>query len=255
MKGAKNPNKVSSDETLLNIIEYIESNGPAGVTEIATELDTAKSTVHAHLHTLYDREYVIKEDGKYELSLRILDMALERKYRNRIYPVIEPKLEELANKTGEQVWFWVEENGYAVVASQAHGENALSTNGRMGNHVGIHCTAGGKAILAHLPEERVESILDRRGLRQMTDNTITEREELYAELEQIREVGIAINRGENLPNVHAIGVPVIDNRDKLHGSISIAAPEPRLEDLTNSEHAQTVMQTAKELGINLTYNR
>lgn len=242
-----------SDETLFDIIEYLRVNGPAGVTEIANAVHVSKSTVHLHVNTALETGYGVKKDGKYDLSLKFLDAGLARKYRNGIFKIIDPRLEQLANETNEQVWFWVEENGKAVVVSQALGSNALSTNGRMGNHLHMHCTAGGKALLAHMPDDRVEEILDQHGLVKQTEKTITSREVLFAELGNIREVGLATNEGESIKGVSAIAAPVIDNNESLHGAISIAGPEKRMEDPTNSTHAKAIMGAAEELGINLTY--
>jgi DNA-binding IclR family transcriptional regulator len=251
MTDPKKTNK--SDETLFDIIEHLRTNGPARVTEISKEVRVSKSTVHLHLTTMVKRGYCVKTDGKYDLSLRFLDAGLARKYRNNIFEIVEPRLEELARDTNEQVWYWVEENSLAVVVSQALGSNALSTNGRMGNHLYMHCNAGGKALLAHMSTDRVSEIIDYQGLVEQTENTITTPEALYDELEEIREIGLAINAGESIRGVYAIATPVIDNNGRLRGAISIAGPENRMENPEESEHAEAAMDAAKELGINLTY--
>jgi DNA-binding IclR family transcriptional regulator len=123
----------------------------------------------------------------------------------------------------------------------------------MGNHLYMHCTAGGKALLAHMSTDRVSEIIDYWGLVEQTKNTITTPEALYDELEEIREIGLATNVGESIKGVYAIATPVIDNNDRLRGAISIAGPESRLDNPEESEHAEAVMDAAKELGINLTY--
>lgn len=247
------PKTNRSDETLFDVIDYLQANGPAGVTEVANAVDASKSTVHLHLNTTLERGYGVKSDGKYDLSLKFLDAGLARKYRNGIFKLVDPRLERLANETNEQVWFWVEENGMAVVVSQAIGPNALSTNGRMGNHLPMHCTAGGKALLAHLPDDRVEEIVNEHGLVGQTERSITSREALTTELEEIRESGLATNEGESIKGVYAIATPVIDNNDTLHGAISIAGPEKRMENPSNSVPAEAIMEAAEELGINLSY--
>jgi DNA-binding IclR family transcriptional regulator len=62
----------------------------------------------------------------------------------------------------------------------------------------MHLTSAGKAILAHYPRERVEEIIDHRGLDSATPNSITEREALFKELEDIRERGFSFNNQENI---------------------------------------------------------
>ena len=252
-RGSDGARSIKSVERFFDIVEHLEANGPAGVTEVAREVGLAKSTVHLHVQTMYERGYAIKEGREYDLSLRFLDVGLARKFRNDIYEVVDSQLVDLANRTGEQVWFWVEENGLAVVVSQALGARALSTNGRVGDHLHMHCTAGGKAILAHLPASRVDEIVERHGLEAYTDRTITDRAELEAVLREIRERGLAVNRGESIKGVFAIAVPVVDNDAVLHGSISIAGPSNRMADPTDSEPARAIADAANELAINLSY--
>jgi len=45
-------------------------------------------------------------------------------------------------------------------------------------------------------------------LPSLTENTITDEDELYEELAEIRERGYSINNQETIPGLRAIGVPI-----------------------------------------------
>ncbi|MFC4440363.1 MULTISPECIES: IclR family transcriptional regulator C-terminal domain-containing protein [Natrialbaceae] len=45
--------------------------------------------------------------------------------------------------------------------------DAVQADAHGGTRVYLHCTALGKAILAYLPEERVDAIIDRHGLQRV----------------------------------------------------------------------------------------
>ena len=244
---------VKSDQKLFSIIEYLTEHGESGVTEIATDLGMAKSTVHLHLNTLLDSGYAVKNGTQYDLSLKFLDIGITKKNRIGIHKDIEPKMEEIAEKSGEQVWFWVEENGKAVVLSKAFGEHALITDGRIGKYMGLHCTAGGKALLANMPEWHVEEIIEQHGLPAQTSNTITEPENLFSELEEIRETGLAFSEEENIRGVNAIAAAIMDNDGTVHGSISVSGPSTRVDASVDTEEAELLQEVTKELGINLSY--
>lgn len=252
-EGKTGQKTVKSDEKLFTIIEYLKEHGGSGITEIASNLGMPKSTVHLHLNTLLESGYVIKEGTSYDLGLKFLDIGMARKDRVGIHREVEPKIDEIAEKSGEQVWFWMEENGKAVILSNAMGENALYTDGRVGKYIGLHCTAGGKAILANMPESRIQEILDDHALESKTKNTITSKQELRSELKEIRETGVAVSQGENIKRVNAIAAAIVDNHDTLYGSISISGPSTRIEASTESEIANMIKETTKELGINFSY--
>lgn len=108
----------------------------------------------------------------------------------------------------------------------------------------LHNTAVGKAILANLPRMRVEQILDTWGLPEETENTITDRETLYAELETVREQGYAINPAENFKELYGIGVAATDHADNVIGAFSVTGPE---HSLSGPEKEASIADTVVEI--------
>jgi DNA-binding IclR family transcriptional regulator len=121
--------------------------------------------------------------------------------------------------------------------------------------VGLHCTSLGKAILAYLPEERVDEIVDRWGLPARTADTITTREELDAELERIRERGYAQDNGERLSGLRCVAAPITDTDGVAIGAVSVAGPTSRMKgERFESEIPERVQSVANVTEINLTYS-
>lgn len=214
----------------MEVLEAIKENEGAGVTELATELGWAKSTVHTHLKTLVENEFLVRDGDRYDLSHRFLDFGEYAKYRHPVYSAVEPKLDELAEETERRVQFLTEEYGYAVYIRIAEGKHSVSTGATLGRRRAVlHATAAGKSMLAYLPQERVDAILDERGLPRYTENTITDRGELFEELETIRDRGFAINREEHIKGLSAIAAPVRSPNDDVLGSISVADAAHRMQ--------------------------
>jgi DNA-binding IclR family transcriptional regulator len=115
--------------------------------------------------------------------------------------------------------------GKAVFIHTASGNKMGWTHEQLGNRLYLHNTAVGKAILAHLPRHRVEQILDQWGLPAETENTITDREALFRELEAIRDRGYATNEQENISDLHAIGVAATEQSGSVIGAFSITGPK------------------------------
>jgi DNA-binding IclR family transcriptional regulator len=219
---------VEAVQTSLDIIGLLREREGAGVTEIAEELELSKGTVHGHIATLAENEYIVKNDNEYRLSLRHLELGETVKDRLQIYDVVSEELDDLAEECGELAQFAMEEHGKAVYIYKASGNNAVQTASSAGRREYMHCISLGKAMMAHMDRERVESIIDRHGLPEYTKNTITSRDELFDELATIAERGYAFDRQEKIMGLRCVAAPVTTN-DEIIGAISISGPASRFE--------------------------
>ncbi|QSW97678.1 IclR family transcriptional regulator [Haloterrigena alkaliphila] len=229
-----------------------ETNG-AGPSAVAAQMDVPKSTAHVYLRTLQETGYVVNEGGEYRLSHRFLSMGSRIKHRNNLFQVSEPKLRELATETGELVTLVVEEAGQSVILHKESGERSLELGIYSGMIIPLHSNATGKAILAHLPDDRIETIVDTHGLERLTAETITDRKVLYAELEAVRERGYAVDWDQQVKGMGLIGAP-IEIDDRLQGAVGVACPTGRMKDETyQNELLQRLQGTIDSITIKYRY--
>lgn len=255
MDDAPEGRSIQSDEILFDIIEHMEREGAVGVSELADAVDRSKSTVHAHLASLANRGYVVNTDGRYRLGLRFLDLGVHVRDEIDLYHVASPKLVEVATQSEENARCVVEENGLGTFVAGATGKHSVSTDARVGTQTYLHCISGGKAILAYMPEHRVREIVDRHGLPRRTDHTITDLDALLGELETVRSDGYALNRGESIDGIHAVGAPVLDAEGEIVGAVSVSGAANRLPvERCRTEIADLVVATANEIELDLTYS-
>ncbi|RJT07914.1 IclR family transcriptional regulator [Halococcus sp. IIIV-5B] len=244
---------IKSDETLFSIIEQLRRSGGAGVTELASELQLAKSTVHGHLMALQDRQFVVKRGRSYHLGLEFFNYGQFVRSKIDIFQAGKFAVDRLEEATGEMAWLITHEQGRAMYIYGRSGENDINTNSLLGRWVHMHYNSGGKAILAHLSRERVNQIIDQHGLSAKTNQTITSREEVHKECARVREQGFALNFGEDLEGIHAIGVPLIFEGE-IQGALSVAGPAHRLsEERCQSELFEQLRAVTDEIELNLAY--
>jgi DNA-binding IclR family transcriptional regulator len=250
---AKSDNTLKSVDRAFEIVEHLKAGGPKTVTELAADFDVPKSTVQMYLNTLRSWNYVTKTDGAYALGLQALEYGMSSLRTLPVYPEVRPKVEELAAATGELAACFVEEGGDAVYIYGIEGDNSIRTNLSVGERTTLHSTASGKAILAHLPEERIDAIVD-RGLEAETDHTITDPDELYRQLEEIREKGHASVDQESVEGMRAVAAPIrVDG--EVVASISLAGPANRfVGDRFEREIPEQVKAVANEIELKLTYS-
>jgi DNA-binding IclR family transcriptional regulator len=238
---------VRAVEISCEIIDTLRERNGAGVTEIANELDVTKGAVYTHLATLEENELVVKENNEYRLSLRFLGLGEHVRNQMQIRDVVEKEIEKLAEESGEVAQFMVKEHGRGVYLHKAEGENAVQTSSFVGDQNPLHSTALGKAILAFLPEERVDQIVDQHGLPAKTPNTITDRDELDEELEQTREEGLAFDHEEIFKGLQCVAAPVIDQQGELIGAVSVTGPTSRMQGSRLKEEIAEMVQHASNV--------
>ncbi|MGB9952435.1 MULTISPECIES: IclR family transcriptional regulator [unclassified Haloarcula] len=256
MLGNKNgTSEVSTTRTSFEILALIRDAGGATIADIRAETDLAKSTVYRHLKTLHDMNYLVEEGGEYRLSLRFLQLSEPPRIRRPGYLVAKQKVIELAIETDERALFLVEEGFEGVYLHRAGGRNPLQSDTMIGKRRPLHALASGKAILAEWSDERIEEFVETAGLNRLTANTITDRDALVEELEQVREQGYATNMSEHMDGLRAAGVPVYNHEDDLIGALSVFGPSGRVRRADiESTYPDLLEQKASELKIDLTYD-
>jgi len=248
-------NTITATRTSLRIVEALKRLDGAGTTAVANDLGIAKSTVHNHLQTLEDEGYITNEGSAYHVGLRFLELGEYKRNRMDIYEKARPEVASLAEKTGEMANAAVEEHGEGVYITRAEGSEAVSVDTYAGKRVNLHCTALGKTILAMLPEERVDEIIDTHGLPARTENTITDRAELKAELADIRERGHAYDREERLPGLRCVAAPVTSEDGDPVAALSVSGPTSRIKgDLFHEEIPEMLQSAVNVVEINLVYS-
>lgn len=242
--------RIRTGVTMLSVIETLDEEGGAGVTTVADRLGVAKSTAHAHLRTLLDQQYVVKRGETYHVGLRFLELGQAATAPWDEHEFIEEKVEELAAESQMRAQFLVEEHDEAVDVYRSTGRHSVPTNSRVGARIPLHAVAAGKTMLAHFPEERVDAIVDRRGLDRLTDNTIDDRDQLAAVLERIRTRGYARNEEESWEGVRAVGAPVTTPEGAVLGALSVSGSTHRFDP---EEFSDLVRGAANEIELNLKY--
>lgn len=224
------PRTIKSAGRLFALVQGLDELEQAGVTQLAEYVDLPTSTVHQYLASLVENEYVVKRGDTYRLALRFLGHGMKIRDEMPLYTHSQPVLEELAEETEEIAWLLVKEHGVAVTLSRVVGEHGLEKfRGRVGGRSELHTHAAGKAILANIPRQRVDEIIEQRGLISHTDQTITDPDVLYEELAEIRERGYAYNEDETIPGIRSVGAAITGADDEVLGAVAVGGPENRLK--------------------------
>lgn len=226
------PRPVKTTQTSLALVRAVRERDGATLSELADRLELAKSTVHNHLHTLVDEGFLVREGDTYHVGLQFLSFGEHARHRNPLYAPARRRVYSIAEQTGKEADFIVEENGRAYSVEYAIGESSHavpeSSPFRAGNRFHMHNCASGKAMLASMAEDRVRSIVDRWGLPATTERTITDEATLFEELEAIRDRGYAVNDEELIDGYRSVGAAVTNPDGEVVGAFSVGGPTYRM---------------------------
>lgn len=254
MSDQQYPNSVKTAQTTFAILEELKQRHEATVTDLTDAFDLSKSSIHNYLSTLERAGYVVKEDKRYRVGLRLLDLGGHARHRKRIYDIAKDEVTTLAEETGELANLLVEEHGRGIYLHRAHGADAVKTDSYIGQRVYLHNTALGHAILAHLPRDRVNEIIDQHGLPVTTENTITDRDELFTRLDRVREEEVAFDDEARVKGLRCVAVPILTNNDTVEGAISVSGPTSRFQEQRFREDLPaTLKNIANIIELNITY--
>jgi DNA-binding IclR family transcriptional regulator len=218
---------LTTTETSIEIFELIEEWDGARMADLEDELSLSKSSVYAHLQTLRKCGLIVKENETYHVSLKLLWFAEHAKQRKPEYQFAEQKTRELAERTGEEVSFAVEQNNIPTVLHNMLPENATPTF-RLGTTAYMHNTAVGKSMLAEYPDERIDQVIEMWGLPASASDTITTEEELRDEIETVRERGYALLEEEYIDGHEAAAKAVVSPSGRVVGALSVLVPTYRV---------------------------
>lgn len=246
--------RIEATQKSLEILQYLKEHGPATLTEVASDLGWAKSTVYRHLHTLENAGHIAEYEDGYHIGQLYLDYGIHAQRNHPLYHAAKPKVDALADQIGEKVWCAVEENGLVAHIYLKSGNELYRSFTRVGFRGHLHAFSSGKAILAYMPPDHVEEIIATHGLPAYTENTITDEEELFAELETVRERGVAVHMEEAVSGSNAISVPVLHDDELPVGSVCVAGPAHRLDKSTlYGDLSELLLEFKNEIELSLKY--
>ncbi|MGN1386093.1 MAG: IclR family transcriptional regulator [Bacillus sp. (in: firmicutes)] len=251
-------NMVKSVSRALDIITMLSlKKGGLGVTEIANQIDINKSSVYRILSTLVQYGYVEQDTdtGRYKLGYKFLEISSKLLESIDLRGEARPFLQELENETNEVVHLVVYDQGEVVYIEKLEGNELLRMHSKVGKRAPMHCTSVGKAILAQLPDNVIESILERKGMPVHTIHTITDKDVFMMELEQVRQKGYALDLEENELGITCIAVPIFDHTGKVVSAVSISGPTIRMTEERLEQLHKRMITIGKQISERLGYSQ
>jgi DNA-binding IclR family transcriptional regulator len=165
-------------------------------------------------------------DGSYEIGARMWRLGLLAP-PTTLRELALPYLQDLVAATRHTVHLAVLDGSSALVVERLSGTRTLPTRHSPGDHLPLHCTAVGKALLAHAPTSLVDQVM--AALSPHTSYTITTPAALHRQLDDMRKSGLARSTQEHRLGVSSLAAPIYGH-EHVVAAVGVLAPlrSPRL---------------------------
>ena len=224
-----------------------------GLAELSKRVGLHNSTTFHLVKTMVQLGYVsqLADSRKYRIGRRMFTLAAGALDEIELVSVATPVLEKLTAATGEYSHFAIRSGEQIVVVAKTAGTGIFQMVDRTGAVRPAHATALGKVLLAALSPSQLERYFETCELHKFTAKTISEKDALLREIEEVRRKGLAFDDGEFDPEARCVAVPVRDFTGRVAGAIGMSGPMWRLSLQALQEKSKYVREAAVELSSEL----
>jgi len=218
----------NSVKKAFEIIKFISSNqGKLSLSELGRQLNMNKTTMFRYLETLELLNILERRDSNWYLGIELFSLGHKVDAKTRIVDRIHPYLQEISKKLNETVNLVGMYDNSALYLDKVESNRTLQMRSRLGDHLPLHCTSLGKAILSSLPEHEVKNLLSIIKLESYTPHTVTSVDELKKQIDFVKINGYSLEKEELEPGLSCIAVPLHISSIDFYGGLSFSGSPDR----------------------------
>lgn len=209
----------------LKLVDTLSNDGPMSINDLSRHHDLSRTVVYRLLTTLEVHGYVRRSQLIYSLGPRLF--ALARQMEEVLREVARVPMRALAEAANETVVLVVRDGADALSADVIPARRHLvQVNFPPGYRYPLTRTASGRAILAFLPDEEREQVIE------SSTETPADRALLLEQLAQVRHQGFAVSSNEYRNGLSGLAVPIHADNGVV-ASLAILTPQERSEAITS----------------------
>ncbi|GII86962.1 IclR family transcriptional regulator [Sphaerisporangium siamense] len=194
--------------------------------ELVRRTGLHKATVHRLSGDLVTNRLLERAGGGYRLSGGLFELGMLASLERSLLEVAIPFLQDLYERTHETVHLGVREGHDVVYLAKIGGHQQARAPSRTGGRMPLHCTAIGKALLAHADAGLRRAVLS-GPLERRTPHTVVAPGILRRQLGRVTETGVAFETEESTAGLACVAAPVLGRDDEPLAAISVAGPVGR----------------------------
>jgi IclR family acetate operon transcriptional repressor len=240
---------VQSVDRAFELLEVLaDAGGELALSEMSASSALPLPTIHRLVRTLVNLGYVRQlPSRRYALGPRLINLG--ERAGGMLGDWARPWLTDLVEALGETTNLSMIDGNRATYVAQVPSRHSMRMFTEVGRRVHLHCTGVGKVLLAQRGDEQVLDLLHRAGMPAQTAHTIVDPDTLLAQIRKIRQLGYAVDDGEQEIGVRCVAVPVLGGPSSY--AISVSGPTARMTAELVERAVPLMSAAAKELSADL----
>jgi IclR family acetate operon transcriptional repressor len=237
------------------VLRSLEASEGSSLDQVARLSCLSESTALRYLSSLATHDLVERDPatGTYRLGLSLFRLGTAAIRQRDIVAQAGPVLIGLRDRFEETVNLAARQGNQVILIQTLESPRSLRKGVSPGGTDSWHATAVGKALLASIPTEECEAILDSIALPRYTPNTLADRDALTRDLAAIRNRGYAIDDEESIEGLRCVGVAIRDHSGETGHAMSVSGPKSRMAFARLHEIGEELTQATRQLSTTLGY--
>lgn len=235
----------------VRVLNVLADGKPRTLTMLSEEMEINSSSTFRLLATLLSHNLIQLDEstGKYRLGLACLELSRAYHTGNDVRRAAMPEITALRDDTMETVHLGILADKEVVYLEKLEGLHAIGMmSSRVGGRAPAYCTGLGKALLAHTSPGNIKKSLKNLKLQRYTEATLVNQQDLFKHLQQVRQRGYALDKGEHEREVRCVAAPILDQNGKTVAAISVSGPKGRIDPV---EDNQDLIERTKRAAFNI----
>jgi IclR family KDG regulon transcriptional repressor len=188
-----------------------------------------KATLYRFLQTLVSQGMLSYDPDRqtYALGMRLVRLAHAAWTHSSLAPIARVYLDQLSQDVGETVHLAQMDSSQVLYVDKRNASQPVEMYSQAGKVGPAYCTGVGKAMMAYLPDDELAQVIAQQSFHRFTEGTLTSEATLREELEAIKKRGYAFDREEHEPGIICIAMPILTDRGRVLGALSVTGPTMR----------------------------
>ncbi|MCV7281120.1 IclR family transcriptional regulator [Mycolicibacterium flavescens] len=206
------------------VLDAFDGPGRLTLAQIVRRTGLPRSSAHRMLERLVQLRWLRRNGRDYELGMRLVELGSLAVHQDRLHRAAVPLLHDLHRATGLVVHLAVLDGSDVVYLEKIGDRMTAAIPTRVGGRHPAHCSAVGKALLAHAKDLDCDTV-DLANRR--TRYSIASPAQLRSELAKTREHGVAFDREESMAGFGCVAAPIGGQGEPV-AAVSVCGPVNRM---------------------------
>ena len=223
---------IESVDNALRLLLLFREHPTLRVAEASRSLEVAPSTAHRLLAMLQYHGFVVQdaETKAYRAGSALAEIGLAVVLNVDAWAAARSAMEVLVDRFGETVHLGMLDRNEVLLLDSMEGTRIVRVGLLTGARLPAHLTSLGKAMLAHLGDERLLELYPSEILEGRTKSSIVRRKTLLRTLKQIAEQGYAVEDGEIMDDVAGVGMAILSPSGQPTVAMGVTVSRSRFDD-------------------------